>query len=331
MKQSGSSQRSKESKYFDKLRNENYDNSFPVTEAWLRTANENLSNKKKSEGNIIMNFKNYFTTHKARLAYAFLMLAFIVAACNYPVTQQESAGDVLQWSVIKDNTEAISKIEKEDWFKSGEYNINEENINGKDVVSYNLVIPKENHAGVSGYKSRLEAINGVSDIKLIPLNETVKRPVYAALLNDLFKIDINASNMSDAELEKEITAQLKNAGIEAVTVDFKSDNEGRRIIKVGIPEGQIKKEGGFDMTIKDGENITKMKEIRKTGSGDPDRFKGKTDDEIRKMIKEDIGNPDIKDDEIEIIREGDKVKVKVNVKKSGKEEDSMMELKTDKK
>ena len=85
------------------------------------------------------------------------------------------------------------------------------------------------------------------------------------------------------------------------------------------------------MTIKDGENITKMKEIRKNGSGDPDRFKGKTDDEIRKMIKEDFGNPDIKDDEIEIIREGDKVIVKVNVNKSGKEEDRKMEFKTDKK
>ena len=85
------------------------------------------------------------------------------------------------------------------------------------------------------------------------------------------------------------------------------------------------------MTIKDGKNITKLKEIRKTGSGDPDRFKGKTDDEIRKMIRDEIGNPGIKDDEIQIIREGDKVKVKVNAKKSGKEDESMMEFKTDKK
>ena len=60
MKQSESSQRSKESKYFDELRNENYDNSFPVTEAWLRTANENPLNNKKTERNIIMKLKNYF-------------------------------------------------------------------------------------------------------------------------------------------------------------------------------------------------------------------------------------------------------------------------------
>ena len=223
MKQSESSQRSKESKYFDELRNENYDNSFPVTEAWLRTANENPSNNKKTERNIIMKLKNYFASHKFRLAYTFLILAFVVAACNYPVTQQESAGDVMKWSVSKDNTEAVAKIESMDWFKSGEFNINEENVNGKNIVSYSLVLSKDNHANIQDYKSQLEKINGVDDIKIIPLNETVKRPVYSVLLNDLFKIDINATNMSDAELEKEITSQLRNAGIDAVTVDFKSD------------------------------------------------------------------------------------------------------------
>ena len=327
MKQSESSQRSKESKYFDELRNENYDNSFPVTEAWLRTANENPLNNKKTERNIIMKLKNYFASHKFRLAYAFLILAFVVAACNYPVTQQESAGDIMKWSVSKDNTEAVARIESMDWFKSGEFNINEENVNGKNIVSYSLVLSKENHANIQDYKSQLERISGVNDIKIIPLNETVKRPVYSVLLNDLFKIDINATNMSDAELEKEITSQLKNAGIEAVTVDFKGDENGHRMVKVVIPDDQIKKEGGFDMTIKDGNNVTKMKEIRKTGPDNGDRFKGKTDAEIRQMIREDIGNPDIKDDEIEIIRDGDKVKVKVNVKKNGVGEERRMEIK----
>jgi phosphoribosylformylglycinamidine (FGAM) synthase PurS component len=265
-----------------------------------------------------MKFKNYFASHKLRLAYTFLILAFVVAACNYPVTQHESAGDVMKWSVSNDNTEAIQKIESMEWLKTGEYNVNVENVNGKEIVTYNLVLPKENHSSVQDYRNQLESINGVNDVQIIPLNETVKRPVYAVLLNDLFKIDINATNMSDAELEKEITSQLKNAGIEVVTFNFERDKEGRRIVKVVIPENQMKKDGGFDMTIKDGEKITKMKEVRKTGSGDPDRFKGKSDEEVREMVKEDLGNPDIKDDEIQIIREDDKVRVKVNVNRDGK-------------
>lgn len=317
MKQSGSSQRSKESKYFDELRKENYDNTFQVTENWLRTANENLLIKKKSERNIIMKFKNYFSAHKFRLAYTFLILAFITAACNYPVTQEESAGDVLQWSVSKDNTDAISKIENLEMFKTCGYNVNVENINGKEIVSYNLIIPKDGHTNVTDYKNQLQAINGVNDLKLIPLNETVKRPVYAAVLNDLFKIDINATNMSDAELEKEVTDQLKKAGIEVQTVNFTSDEDGHRIMKVVIPDNQLIKDGGFDLTVKDGNNITKMKEVRKTGPGDADRFKGKTDEEIRNMVREDINAPDLKDGQIEIIRKDGNVMVKVNKIETG--------------
>ncbi|MDQ3022427.1 MAG: hypothetical protein M3R36_17950 [Bacteroidota bacterium] len=316
MKQSSSSPKSKESnykKYFEELRKENFDESFPSTESWLRSIDTNLINSKneKSERKFtIMKIKNYFTANKFKLAYTFLILAFFVAACNYPVTQQESAGDVMKWSVSKNDTEALNKIENLDWIRNGEVNINEENINGQDVINYSFIIPKEKHASVSDYEKQLEAI-GVNDINLIPLNETVKRPVYSALLNDLFKIDINASNMSDAELEREITTQLKNAGLEVAQIDFKNDSEGRRVLKIVIPDGQLKADGGFDMTIKDGNNITKMKEVRKTGEGDHERFKGKTDEEIRKMIREDLQVPDLKDDQIEIIRKDGNVMVKV--------------------
>ncbi len=328
MKQSGSSQKSKESKYFDALRNDNYDNTFQATGEWLRTANESLLNKKKSERNIIMKLKNYLSAHKLKLAYTLLMLAFVVAACNYPVSQEESAGDVLKWTLSKDNTEAVKKIESTDWFRSGEYNINEENVNGKVIVSYNLVIPKEDHSKASLYKTQLESIPGVTEVNLIPLNETVKRPVYSALLNGLFKIDINATNMSDTELEKEITTQLKNAGIDVMTVNFIGDKDGHRVMKINIPEEQLKKDGGFDMTIKDGGNVTKLKEVRNTNPGNPERFRGKSDDEIRKIIREEIGNPEIKDDEIQIIREGDKVKVKVNMKRKDFNEKNEVETET---
>ena len=309
MKQSGSSQKSKESKYFDELRNENYDNSFPAAESWLRNTNVNLLNK-KSEGKFKMKFKNYFATNKFKLAYTFLILAFVVAACNYPVTQEETAGDVLKWTVSKNNTETINKIENSDWFKSGEYNINEEN----GIVSYSLVVPKEKHAGIQDINKQLSAMEGVMEVNIIPINETVKRPLYSAVLNDLFKIDINATNMSDAELNNEINAQLKKAGIENATVNFEKGPDGKRLLKVGIPDDQMHKSGGFDMTVQDGNNLTKLKEVRKNGPGDPDKFKGKSDDDIRAMVRADLQIPDLRNDEIEIIRKGDNVMVKVNRK-----------------
>lgn len=312
MKQSISSEKSEQNKldkYFDEIRKENYEQTFSSSAGWLRSVYSNQS-KNKSE-RIFSNMKNFFAQNKLRLAYTFLILAFVVAACNYPVTQEESAGDVMQWTVSKDNTDAISKIQNLDWFRNGQYNVNENNSNGKEYVTYSLVVPKEDHSKVKDYDKQLSAIDGVLEVKLSPLSETVKRPVYSAVLNDLFKLDINATNMSDEELSKEIDRQLKSAGIEASTVNFERDENGHRRVKVVVPVDQLKKDGGFDLTVHDGNNVNRFKEVKKEGPGG-DRFKNKTDAEIRKMVREDVGDPNLTDDQIEIIRKGDNVMIKVN-------------------
>ncbi|MEO8665480.1 MAG: hypothetical protein ABI462_08275 [Ignavibacteria bacterium] len=310
MKQSASSTGQKENnpdpdKYFDELRKENYDGTFQPVEIWLRKSSSILSNK-NSERKFI-NMKNYFNSHKFRLAYTFLILAFVVAACNYPVTQQETVSDVMTWSVNKDNTEAVSKIHSFDWIKNGEYT---ENINGEGKISYSLVIPKENVDRVSDYKSQLEAISGINDVKMIPINETIKRPVYSALLNGIFKTDINATNMSDEELKEEVSRQLKNAGIENAQVDFEKNADGKRLIRLDISGEQLKKEGDFDITIRDGNNVSRMKELRKESPDGGEKFKGKTDSEIRDIVRKDV-DPALTDDQIEIIRDGENAMVRI--------------------
>ena len=312
MKQSNSLQNQKENEsdsFFDPIRKENYDNTFPQTENWLRNLNNELTFKKTERKKFYM--KNYFAQNKFRLAYTFLILAFVIAACNYPVTQQETVGDVISWNVSSANTDAVKKIENLDWFKKGEFNIKEENINGSVSREYTFIVPQDLHGRINEMKSQLESIQGISLVKIIPLNQTVKRPVYAALLNELFKIDIDATGKSDSEVSDEIKAQLLSAGIENASISFEVNGEGHRKINLTIPEESLLKDGGVDVTIKDGEMVNKLKEIKRTAGAD--RFKGKSDAEIRDLVREDLGNPDIKDNQIEIIREGENVKVKVKV------------------
>ena len=63
----------------------------------------------------------------------------------------------------------------------------------------------------------------------------------------------------------------------------------------------------------EGNGKTKIKLL--TQKADPKRFEGKTDSEIREMVKKDIGNPELKDSDIIIDRTGKEVKVKVNFDK----------------
>lgn len=327
MKHSHSSRKSGQNNldlYFNELKKESYSKTFPEVSLWLRRSDSNLSIKQKDKFYIM---KNYIAANKLKLAYTFIILTFVVAACNYPVAQEETAGDVLKWTVDGTNTEAVKKIENFEWFRNGQHNVNVEKSAGNSIIEYQLIVPKENHSRLNDYRKELEAISGVMTLNIIPLNETVKRPVYSALLNNLFKIDINATNMSNEELAKEIDTQLKNAGIENAVVNFEKAPNGGRSVRLSIPEQDIKKEGGFDMTVKDGNNVNRFKELRRDRSdvGGADRFKDKTDSEIKDMVREDTGDRDLTDDQIKIKREGDRVMIEVN--KTGVSDEKNLELK----
>lgn len=317
MKQSDLQRKPKENdlkKYFDLIRNENYEDTFPSTAGWLRSAGVNSIIKNTERKKFNMN--KFFAVNKFRLAYTFLFLAVFIAACNYPVVQEESVGDIISWSVSRANTDAIQKTGNLEWFKNGGVSLKETDINGSASSEYSYFVSRENNGKINEIISQLKDINGIENIRVVSLNESVKRPVYAALLNDVFKININATNKSDSEVAEEINAQLKNAGFEDAQVTFKKDADGKRLIRLVIPVENIKKDGGFDITVKDGENVNRIKELRRTGPGTSgEMFKGKSDQEIRDLVRKDTGNPDLKDEEIEIKRDGEKVMVKVNTKK----------------
>ena len=283
-----------------------YGSSFDKAAGWLETAGNQLS-QNKPERRIQM-VKQFFAAKKIRIAYAFLALAFIAAACNYPVTSNENAGDVLVWTVEPAATDAITQINALPWLREGNTKVAASTDGATGEKMFRFVIPAEKHAMAQQYKSQLEGIKGVKQVKLVELSQIVKRPVYSALLNSLFRIDINATGMSDAELKTEIENQLATAGITGATVTIVRNGDDRRV-KMEFDESSAQTEGGFDMTITDGNKVERIKQMRK--GAEPGKFDGKTDEEIRRMVREDFPDGDLRDEEIQIIREGDKVKVKV--------------------
>ncbi|MBK8980922.1 MAG: hypothetical protein IPM38_01045 [Ignavibacteria bacterium] len=305
---------------FDKLKNEKTDDTFPGVEKWLRNINS-----QKSFNHSLNKERKFFNMRspKIKLAYAFLLLAIIVAACNYPVTQQETVADVIKWSVNKNNTEAIQKLQSLEWTKKAIIGVSKPEA-ANNNIEYKLVLLKDELGNAQKYMDQLKGISGVTDISLVPLNEKITRPVYSVALNEIFKVDINASNMSDQDLKTEIETQLAQNGIKDVQISFDRSSDGKRISKIEIPEGSLKDNSGFDITIKDGNNVQRTAEVRKfRKDGEADRYKNKTDDEIRKMVSEDMGDKNIRPEDIEITRKDGKIMI--NVKKQGIESEDKIE------
>ncbi len=298
-----------EDKYFAKLKSEDHTSSFPETVRWI--SGHNINKKPKIEGGKFSTMKDYILMHKMRLVYTVILLAVLIGACSMPVTTHETVGYVMSWAIPAGGS--ADAIENLPWIDKDKLSISENTDDGKQESIYTLVLPAVSEKQLQSYQKDLEKIKDVIFVKVAPLNENVKRPVYSAALNTFFRINIDATKMSDEELKNEVKKQLESQGFGNVNIDFKSDANGRRMIRMKIDSADIKNApGNFEMRINDGGN----EEVMKTVKLQLQDLQGKTDEEIRKQVKQDLNNPDLQDKDIQIIRENGKVKVKVEVEKN---------------
>ena len=326
MKQSNLSQRSEQNgklneiedksleHHFNQLKQENYDSTFPDIESWIYKTSVNLQNNNNltdPNERMLPKMKNFFFGSKLRLVYTIVAFVVLIGACNMPVTQTESAGQMISLAVNKSDNEFASKMLNLPWIKNAQVTSNENVNNGVEQIFYRIVLPNTTEEQVRAYSKELEAIGEISTIKITPMDYDVKRPLYSAALHDFFSINIDATGMSDDELKNEIESKLKEQGID-MKFQFKTGTDGRREIKMEH-DGHIdlsKEPKSFEMNIEDINGKEKIK--LQTKKADPKEFEGKTDEQIREMVKKDFGNENLKDNDIIIERKDGNIQVKIN-------------------
>ena len=300
--------------HLKQVKQEDYTGTFPKVENWLYKTGIQLSNQNQLNERKLQKMKNFFFAHKLRLVYTIVALALVIGACNMPVTQTESAGKMITMVVPADNTGFQEKMNALPWMKNAQVSSNENTNNGVKQTLYRIVLPNTTEEQVKGYCRELEAIGGISTIRITPMDYDVKRPLYSAALNNFFSINIDATGMSDEELKNEMERKMKEQGVD-MKFKLRTGPEGRRDIMVERDQeiDANKEPQTFEMNIDDNngkENIKLM-----TKKADPHQFDGKTDDEIREMVKKDFNNPELKDSDIIIERKGKEVQVKINFDK----------------
>jgi len=293
--------------HIKKLKEKKYDNTFDNTSAWLFDSQTKLLNRNKQRR--FFKMKEYFLKHKLQFAII-VLAAILIAACNMPVTQDDTVGYVLSWTAPgSSNTSVTEQLSKFSWYKNSNITMDVRNNNGVETTEYKLIVQSENDKLVMSYKNDLEKIKELNTIKVIPLNESVKRPVYSAALHSFFKIDIKANKMTDGQVQAEIKKQLEAAGYNDLDVSYKNNENGKKRLEIKLKEG-IKNEGNkniqVDVNDKNGEQVIKMKTMEPGVD-----FSKMTDDEIRAYVKEKNKEDNLSDKDIMIIREGNNVKINV--------------------
>jgi len=299
-------------RYFTALKSADYSDSFPKVESWLYKTNTQIENQKKERK--LKKMKQYFLANKLRLAYPIIFLAILIAACSMPVTQTETVGHMVTWATPTGNTQLQEQIKNLDWIRGAQLSISDNNDNGKLETLYSALLPGSTEAQIETYKKDLERIKDITSIKVYPFQDNVKRPLYAAALNTFFRVNVDAHGMSDEDLKKEVERQLREQGVNS-NINFTTGPDGKRNIQMQIPDLKNSKDPkDFEVNINDGNNDQTLKVITKKPT-DVNKYKGKSDAEIRSMVRSDLGNQNLKDNEIIITHEGDEVKIKVEVEK----------------
>lgn len=300
---------------FSEVKQEDYSSTFPEVENWLYKANISLANE-KLKGRKLLRMKNFFFANKLRLVYTIIAFIAVVAACNMPVTQTESAGQVITLVVPKDNSGFEVKMNALPWMKDAQVTRNENVNEGKAQMLYRIVLPNTTEEQVRAYSRELESLGDVQTIRITPMNYDVKRPLYSAALNNFFSINIDATGMSDEELQRELESKLKEQGID-MKFKFSTGPGGRRDLTVensGLDS--LKEPKQFELNIEDDNGKEKVKLL--TQKADPNRFEGKTDAEIRDIVKKETGNSELTDEDIKITRENGKTKVQIEFNRTNK-------------
>jgi len=306
----------KTEKYWQEFKKENYNESFPAFENWVENRANSLNREAQNyKLNKTKSMKNFFAFNKFKLVYAFLLLAVVFAACSMPVTQNETVAYGVKLRIAKDNEKGISQINNLSWIDKSHLTFQEVEGTDKSFLDYNLVVNAKSEDEMKFYLREIDKIEGLITANHFPLNQTTKRPLYAAALHSFFRFDIDATNRNDKDVEAELQKQLKDAGIDNIQVSYKKNSNGDRMLEMTNTGNHGEGVQNFELGITDGNN----KQFIKTRSdNNPDmNFEGKSDDEVRKIIAENLAADGITVNPADIkIERDDKGKVKVTLEKT---------------
>ncbi|MDQ3290661.1 MAG: hypothetical protein M3Q05_05160, partial [Bacteroidota bacterium] len=201
--------------YFKTLQEIDYTSSFTQTATWVHQQ----CSAKEPVLPWWLALRQFFLGSAFRVAYTVLFLVSMVGACNYPVEVNEPVGTVLRWEVNKPNESITNAIYQLPWLQEDQLIVKEINQNGSTTLEYTYTLPAVKKDLVQNYRQNLEQISGVQNLTILPLTHKTSRPLYAAALENMLKIDIDATNIADTDLKKTVEAKFQEQGLYGVDIN----------------------------------------------------------------------------------------------------------------
>jgi len=262
------------------LETEDYSHTIHEVESWISSVeSQSNSPEKRTE-----KWTAYVWSHRMRVMAAAATFLVGLWACTMPVEQNETMGYVLQWTAEGSVAQADDFVASYAWMQPELLGVSESAH--PYFMTFNLIASGASVDEAEEWMRQISSDGRVRSVRLLPLEGTITRPVYAAAIRSLFKVSVEVGDLSRDEVRRQITEQLKAYGIEDATVTYIENSDFSSCIDVALPPGENEELRSMRMTIrKDGQSERIDLSL---GSDDPllDATAGKSVDEIRQLIED---------------------------------------------
>ena len=294
--------------YFDALRQKNYQASFDEVKNFIAENKDKLRHPRHKKP-----VRNW------QWVLAVLLPVLVVLACT-KTERTEPVGQTVSFSVPEGDDAARQALEG---IVGGLQTVVSPDKQKQGYLSYTSFIPAQSSHSVEAVISQLKSVKGIAGLSTMPVNAQVRESLLSQLGSKIFSTHVEASGLSDDELQNTVNRQLKEQGFNNITVSVIRNENGIRTLQ--LHPAKDAPNYSIDMSINDKGTRMVLQEERRTrtdGSKTVDKpkvdFGNMTDAQVRDYIRRQYGTQ-LGDENIKITRTAEEIAI--DIKQSDKREE----------
>jgi hypothetical protein len=286
--------------YFDAMRQKNYEASFDGIEQFVEENKARLSHTRHRK-----------SLRKWQWVLAVMLPVVVVLACT-KTEHNEPVGNTISFTVPDNDDATRQELES---LLGGLQTIVSPVGQKPGHIAYTCFIPAQSSRSVDAVVTQLKKLKGITGLSTVPVNAQVKASLLSQLGNKIFSTHIDATALSDDELQNSLMRQLKEKGFNNISVTVGRDGKGIRSIQLHPAKDANNYIIDLSVTSK-GTRMVLQEERRANPAGGKAAetskvdFGSMTDAQVREYIRAQYGK-ELPDEKIKITRSSDEIEIAI--------------------
>ncbi|MFB0517002.1 MAG: hypothetical protein ACETWG_10440 [Candidatus Neomarinimicrobiota bacterium] len=221
---------SREDDPFESLRQAKPSRSFQEMAHQLAAASEAHQHRPRTQlGNLAMPVR-VLLSRPALAAYAAALL--LIGACNVPTEYSKTIGYSMRVSAEGNPQTIVEKVKSQAGEALSNVEVTIDQLSDGAERSEMLFTFSESTIDHQALSRQVKALEGVQLVTVEPIDHEFRGNLLTGLLHKTFDVEINITDLTEAQVEQAIREELESWGLDADVTYSRSEDEGKERIEI---------------------------------------------------------------------------------------------------